>query len=49
MDRNEFFTESGLIDMRRALAAGRRARAEAARAGVVGTLRTFRKTGAVRR
>lgn len=49
MDRNEFFTESGTIDMRRALAAGRRARAEAARAGVLGTLGVFRETGGKRR
>ena len=45
MDRNEFFTESGMIDMRRALAAGRRARAEAARAGVLGTLGVLRGAG----
>jgi len=49
MGRNEFFTESGMIDMRRALAAGRKARAEAARAGLAGTFAAFRKTPDVRR
>ena len=40
MDRPEFFNADGTINMTKALSAGRRARAEAARSGVVDTMRT---------
>ena len=47
MDRTEFFNADGTINMTRALAAGRRARAEAARTGASEVVRALkpRQTG----
>ncbi len=48
-DRKDFFREDGSIDMERALRAGRRARADAARSGIEELKRVFVGEPRVRR